>query len=178
MPHMNLLERRNVNLNIETFLPFDLESVFVSTVILLMGPAIDSRLLESHPTWLEKAYAVFDEMIGDGNQVAAFRRAELQQLDETLLGCISGGQSGPLTAPDFYQQSAILAHPSSPSTTISGSISHPVRYDALLKPGHELDAECDFGSMLTSAEIMAVADSIETFDTEWVSNAMVEHSIW
>lgn len=57
-------------------------------------------------------------------------------------------------------------------------MAHPLRYDALLKPVHELDGECDFGTMLTSAEIMAVADSIETFDTEWVSNAMVEHSIW
>jgi hypothetical protein len=162
----------------ETFLPFDLESVFVSTVILLIGPAIDPRLLESHPSWLEKAYAIFDEMIGDGNQVATFRRSELQQLDETLLGCISGSQSGPLTIPAFYSQPGIVPHPSSPSTSVSGSIPHPVRYDTLLRPDHDLDAECDFGTMLTSAEIMAVADSIETFDTEWVSNAMIEHSIW
>lgn len=117
-------------------------------------------------------------MIGDGNQVASFRRAELQQLDETLLGCISGSQPGPLAAPAFYQQPDGLPHPSSPSTSISASIQQPVRYDALLRPVHELDGECDFGTMLTSAEIMAVADSIETFDTEWVSNAMVEHSIW
>ncbi|KAJ5341000.1 hypothetical protein N7541_010124 [Penicillium brevicompactum] len=163
---------------LETFLPFDLESVFVSTVILLIGPAIDPRLLETHPTWLDKAYSIFDEMIGDGNQVASFRRAELQQLDETLLGCISGSQPGPLAAPAFYQQPDGLPHPSSPSTSISASIQQPVRYDALLRPVHELDGECDFGTMLTSAEIMAVADSIETFDTEWVSNAMVEHSIW
>jgi len=117
-------------------------------------------------------------MIGDGNQVASFRRSELQQLDETLLGCVSGGQPGPLTVPAFYQQSGVAPHSSSPSTTISGSIPQAVRYDALLRPVPELDTECDFGTMLTSAEIMAVADSIETFDTEWVSNAMVEHSIW
>ncbi|CAP91208.1 Pc13g01390 [Penicillium rubens Wisconsin 54-1255] len=165
---------------LETFLPFDLESVFVSTIILLMGPAIDPRVLESHPNWLEKAYAIFDEMIRDGNQVAKFRRSELQQLHETLLGCISGDQPRQLAVPDFFQQADVLPNPASPSVTpIPGAMPQSIRYDdALLRPDTDLDAECDFSTMLTSAEIMAVADSIESYDTEWVSNAMVEHSIW
>ncbi|KXG45193.1 Transcription factor [Penicillium griseofulvum] len=165
---------------LETFLPFDLESVFVSTIILLMGPVIDPHLLESHPNWLEKAYAIFDEMIRDGNQVAAFRRSELQQLHETLLGCISGDQPRHLAVPDFFQQADTLPGPASPSTTpIPGTIPQSVRYDdTLLRPDPDLDVECDFSTILTSAEIMAVADSIESYDTEWVSNAMVEHSIW
>ncbi|KAJ6044107.1 hypothetical protein N7499_006611 [Penicillium canescens] len=163
---------------LETFLPFDLESLFVSTVILLLSPAIDPRLLDSHPSWLEKAYAIFDEMIGDGNQVASFRRSELQRLDETL-SCISRGQSRPLTVPNFFHQTDVLPNPPSPSSTsIPESMPQPLQYNALLRQDPVLDGECDFGTMLTSAEIMAVADSIETFDTEWVSNAMVEHSIW
>jgi hypothetical protein len=35
-----------------------------------------------------------------------------------------------------------------------------------------------FTSGWTAAQIMAVADSIEGIDTEWMSNAMIEHSIW
>jgi hypothetical protein len=127
---------------------------------------------------LEKAYAIFDEMIGDGNQVASFRRSELQRLDETL-SCISQGQSRPLTVPNFFHQTDVLPNPPSPSSTsIPESMPQPLQYNALLRQDPVLDGECDFGTMLTSAEIMAVADSIETFDTEWVSNAMVEHSIW
>ncbi|KAJ5514652.1 Transcription factor [Penicillium fimorum] len=165
---------------LETFLPFDLESVFVSTIILLMGPSIDPRLLECHPNWLEKAYAIFDEMIRDGNQVASFRRSELQQLHETLLGCISGDQPRHLEVPDFFQQAGIVLNPASPSATpVPRALPQSVRYDeALLRPDPDFDVECDFSTMLTSAEIMAVADSIESYDTEWVSNAMVEHSIW
>jgi hypothetical protein len=117
-------------------------------------------------------------MIGDGNQVANFRRSELQRLDETL-NCISRGQSQPLTVPNFFHQTDVLLNPSSPSSTsIPRSTPHPLHYNALLRQDPVLDGDCDFGTMLTSAEIMAVADSIETFDTEWVSNAMVEHGIW
>ncbi|KAJ5551501.1 hypothetical protein N7461_006199 [Penicillium sp. DV-2018c] len=165
---------------LETFLPFDLESVFVSTVILLMGPAIDPRELENHPNCLEKAFAIFDEMIRDGNQVASFRRSELQQLEETLLGCISGDHPRPLAVPAFFQQADILPDPASPSATpVPRPISETLRYDeAVLRSDSGLEFDCDFSTMLTSAEIMAVADSIESYDTEWVSNAMVEHSIW
>ncbi|QQK41562.1 Fungal transcriptional regulatory protein, N-terminal [Penicillium digitatum] len=165
---------------LENFLPFDLESVFVSTIILLMGPAIDPRVLESHPNWLEKAYSIFDEMIRDGNQVAKFRRSELQQLHETLIGCISSDQPRPLPVSEFFQQANVLPHPTSPSATpVPGAIPQCVRYDdALLRPDPDFDVECDFSTMLTSAEIMAVADSIESYDTEWVSNAMIEHRIW
>ncbi|KAJ5774262.1 hypothetical protein N7457_009158 [Penicillium paradoxum] len=159
---------------LETFLPFDLESIFVSTVILLMGPAIHPRLLESHPNCLERAYAIFEEMIRDGSQVASYRRSELQQLDETLLGCISG-QPRPLAVPPFLHED-VLPRPASPSAT---PIPTMPRYDdALFRPDADLDVECDLSAMLTSAEIMAVADSIESYDTEWVSNAMLEHSIW
>lgn len=145
-----------------------------------MGPVIDPRVLESHPNWLEKAYAVFDEMIRDGNQVAKFRRSELQQLHETLIGCISGDRPRRLPVSDFFPQTDVLPDSTSPSATPApGAIPQSVRYDdALLRPDPDFDVECDFSAMLTSAEIMAVADSIESYDTEWVSNAMIEHSIW
>lgn len=151
----------------------------MSTVILLIGPAIDPRAFEINPNCLEKAYAIFDEMIRDGNQVANFRRSELQQLDETLLGCISDDHPRQLPEPALFQQADVLVNPaSSLATPIPGAMSQSVRYNDASRPDSLLDLDCDFSTMLTSAEIMAVADSIESYDTEWVSNAMIEHSIW
>ncbi|KAF4916364.1 putative transcriptional regulatory protein [Colletotrichum viniferum] len=69
---------------LETFLPFDLEAIFVSTGSLLLGPAIDPQAFEGVVPSLEKAYAVFDEMIAAGNAVANFQKAELQQLEIML----------------------------------------------------------------------------------------------
>jgi hypothetical protein len=44
--------------------------------------------------------------------------------------------------------------------------------------GAGMDDDIAFTSGWTAAQIMAVADSIEGIDTEWMSNAMIEHSIW
>lgn len=50
--------------------------------------------------------------------------------------------------------------------------------DLLSDPGPTLEDESGLTGGLTAAQIMAVADSIESIDTEWMSNAMVEHGIW
>ncbi|KAJ5772423.1 hypothetical protein N7520_002952 [Penicillium odoratum] len=159
---------------IETFLPFDLESVFVSTVVLLMAPAIDTRW--SYPEWLEKAYLIFEEIIENGNLIAKFRRSELQLLNE-LLSCFPQGSSRCLSAISFptsilnnSRTSMQLANSFPPSV-------HALTHDLLSDPGPQ-DDEYNLTSGLTAAQIMAVADSIESIDTEWMSNAMIEHSIW
>lgn len=48
----------------------------------------------------------------------------------------------------------------------------------LSDPGAGMEDDIAFTSGWTAAQIMAVADSIEGIDTEWMSNAMIEHSIW
>jgi hypothetical protein len=48
----------------------------------------------------------------------------------------------------------------------------------LSDPGADMGDDGAFNSGWTAAQIMAVADSIEGVDTEWMSNAMIEHSIW
>ncbi|KAJ5249197.1 hypothetical protein N7468_000648 [Penicillium chermesinum] len=162
---------------LETFLPFDLDSLFVSTVVLLLGPAIDTRW--AYPIWLEKAYAIFEEMIEHGNRIAKFRRSELQLLDE-LLSCLSEQPphclSAPVSLPSFPNE--VLNPPT--STQLAGSFPPALQslpQDVLPDPGPPMD---DDGSLtgLTAAQIMAVAESIESIDTEWMSNAMIEHSIW
>jgi hypothetical protein len=48
----------------------------------------------------------------------------------------------------------------------------------LSDPGADMGDDGAFASGWSAAQIMAVADSIEGIDTEWMSNAMIEHSIW
>ena len=68
----------------DSFLPFDLESTFVSALVLLLAPFVDPYLLNDSQPWLQKAYDVLDEMIYRGNQIAAFRRSDLEQLHGLL----------------------------------------------------------------------------------------------
>ncbi|KAL3467055.1 hypothetical protein BJX64DRAFT_274107 [Aspergillus heterothallicus] len=69
---------------LDSFFPFDLESTFVSSVVLLMAPAIDSNLMDNQMPWLQKSCVVLDDMITRGNLIARFRKAELEQLDSLL----------------------------------------------------------------------------------------------
>ena len=45
---------------------------------------VDPSLLRKHESWLQKTHSILDEMVSRGNLVAGLRKAELQQLDETL----------------------------------------------------------------------------------------------
>ncbi|PYI10986.1 hypothetical protein BO78DRAFT_457944 [Aspergillus sclerotiicarbonarius CBS 121057] len=163
---------------LETFLTFDLESIFISTVVLLMAPAIDPHLVNDHPRWLEKAYGIFRELVEAGNQVAKFRWSELQQLEQTM-------QS--ITQPkDKTRLNAHCENPEPAPRSLSPTTSHilaPMEQNSFSDPsllgnGHSITAECVFGPLLTSAEMTALADSIELYDAEWVSNAVINHDIW
>ncbi|KAJ5376902.1 hypothetical protein N7509_013788 [Penicillium cosmopolitanum] len=178
---------------LETFLSFDLESIFVSTVVLLMGPAIDTRW--TYPIWLEKAYTIFEEIIESGNLLAKFRRSELHLLDE-LLSCFPQEHPRCLSAPVSFPNNVLnnnsqvsLASsfpPSGQAQPTASTAQAQLEHDILSDPGVGVgvgvpaldDQELGFTSRLTAEQIMAVADSIESIDTEWMSNAMIEHSIW
>lgn len=141
-----------------------------------MAPAIDLRW--SYPAWLEKAYAIFEEIIENGNLIAKYRRSELQLLDELLsyfpqehTRCLSAPISIPAATLNTDQTSVQLAN-------FPSSVAHTLSHDLLSDPGVSLEDELSLTTGLTAAQIMAVADSIESIDTEWMSNAMVEHSIW
>lgn len=141
-----------------------------------MGTAIDTRW--SYPAWLEKAYAIFEEVIESGNLVAKFRRSELHLLDE-LLSCFPQEHPRCLSAPVSFPNNGLNAQvPLASSFPPSSQAANPLDPDILSDPGITMDADCGFTSRLTAAQIMAVADSIESIDTEWMSNAMIEHSIW
>jgi hypothetical protein len=162
---------------LETFLSFDLESIFISTVVLLMGPAIDPLLVDDHSWWLEKAYGIFQEMVESGNHVARFRWSELQQLEKTLHE-ITQAQYESSTSDAVSQDPGAIPQLLSPATSCIPSVDQGFCNDPSLMVDTTLDAGCGFGPVLTSAEMTAMADSIEMYDAEWVSNAMMIHDIW
>lgn len=141
-----------------------------------MGPAIDIRW--NYPAWLEKAYTIFEDIIESGNLIAKFRRSELQLLDE-LLSCFPQDQPRRVSAPVSFPNN-VLNPPGPPDSLASSfpSSAHTLGHDMLSDPGPTIEDNFSFTNGLTAAQIMAVADSIENIDTEWMSNAMIQHSIW
>ncbi|KAJ9481944.1 hypothetical protein VN97_g11508 [Penicillium thymicola] len=142
-----------------------------------MGPAIDPLLVDDHPWWLEKAYEIFQEMVVAGNQVARFRWSELQQLEKTLHE-ITHTQSASSTSDAVSQDPGAIPQLLSPATSCIPSVNRGFCNDPSLTADTTLDAEYGFGPILTSAEMTAMADSIEMYDAEWISNAMMIHDIW
>ncbi|KAF4482885.1 putative transcriptional regulatory protein [Colletotrichum fructicola] len=170
---------------LETFLPFDLEAIFVSTGSLLLGPAIDPQAFEGVVPSLEKAYAVFDEMIAAGNAVANFQKAELQQLEIMLQQLTqthpqpATDDSGAVNEAPCQQQQQQIADDTSPHDTVISSLatdlSQNESYTSSLPGNLE---EMTFDSGLTMTQLLDMANSIEHEDTEWMSQTIVEHSIW
>ncbi|KAH8807875.1 Zn(II)2Cys6 transcription factor [Xylogone sp. PMI_703] len=161
---------------LETFLHFDLESIFVSAVILLISPVIDVSLLDNGSSWLQKSYVIIDEMISNGNLIAEFRKSELQQLEETLnhrLPDLSQSSSGLITFQQNNDPTSKVTH----SSAVPLLESLPVGNDIMPSDPTILD-DCDFSEGLTAAQILAVANSIDTEDAEWVSHAMTGNNIW
>lgn len=140
-----------------------------------MGPAIDVRW--NYPVWLEKAYSIFEDMIEDGNLIAKFRRSELQLLDE-LLSCFPQDQPRRLSAPVSFPNNVL--NPPVPHVSLASSFppsAQALHHGLLSDPEPTIEDEHGLANGLTAAQIMAVADSIESIDTEWMSNAMIEHGI-
>jgi hypothetical protein len=95
-------------------------------------------------------------MITRGNLIARFRKAELEQLDSLLSQLAPDRQ---LQIVDSTRKTDLLGFESSP----------------LPPPYPELPGLSDG---LTTAEIMAVAESIDTGDVDWVAHAVTENEIW
>ncbi|KAJ5358292.1 hypothetical protein N7541_005450 [Penicillium brevicompactum] len=163
---------------LETCLSFDLESIFISTVVLLMGPVIDPTLVDDPLWWPEKAFEIFRAMVEAGNRVARLRWIELQQLDRTLrdIPSLRAASSDPkvVTGPLTLSQ---LISPATTDLSPSGDQGyHPL--PSSLEDFCSTDQDFGFGPSLSSTEMAAMADSIEIYDAEWVSNAMMVHDIW
>jgi hypothetical protein len=108
---------------------------------------------------------ILDEMISRGNLIAGFRKSELQQL------------AGMLTqlAADRLTQGTEFAQKRAQDRFIS-RLPSPATPDQSRAFGIPETPSINHG--LTTAEIMAVAESIDTGDVDWIAHAVTENHIW
>lgn len=161
----------------ETFLPWDLDSLFVSTMILVLVRFVDSSLSEDSLTWLNKAFGFLDAMTANGNKIAEFRCAELRKLEEMLseysTNRISQQQcpaAQPKTSISNHQSIVLDQQPLAEGYFMNQDIHSP---QAMINPEGVgvypvfSDESSGFGDDLTTEQILAVAESMDLDGTDW-----------
>ena len=139
-----------------------MEAVFVASTPLILGPVIDPQVPNGNHAWMRRAYAIFDDMITSGNRVAAFRKAELQHLDEVARLVTSGdGCRTPRGESDAHSGTTMLD-----SVAAMGS-------EAGLDLGEDVLLEECWLDGLTKESILGVAESITDEDIAWMYDTVV-----
>lgn len=162
---------------LETFLPMDLDALYVSAVILVIAPVIDEARLKDHASWTQRSLTLLDTMITAGNLIASWRRSEVQQLDQmmdqilavrlNMPGCCSASAVEVAASGATMVEAAATSH--SEDMAFGQSSMHSQAM--ILEPGGT-------GDDLTADQIMAIANSIQDEDVEWMERAIAENSIW
>lgn len=117
-------------------------------------------------------------MISCGNLVAKFQKSELQLLEEVL-------DRLPEAVPIISSNKAVpredgvdrLAPNISAENTMQFAGHSNFEHDGIQQPT-ETQEESNFHDGFTAAQILAVANSIESGDAEWVSHALAQSNIW
>ncbi|KAM0081358.1 hypothetical protein ACKRZS_006487 [Fusarium odoratissimum] len=156
---------------LEAFLPFDLESLFVSSFNLLIAPVLDPRFSEYDATFRHKTHIIFNEMVSKGNLIAMFRRSELQQLDD-MLGRLPREQSD--TTPIPIDGQIIGGTIGEGEGGLNDLNDDNETMDSMLPGMDDLGMDAWF----TTAQMIDMANSIANSDTEFLSHTMMEHDIW
>ncbi|KAG7405975.1 Proline utilization trans-activator [Fusarium oxysporum f. sp. rapae] len=156
---------------LEAFLPFDLESLFVSSFNLLIAPVLDPRFSEYDATFRHKTHIIFNEMISKGNLIAMFRRSELQQLDD-MLGRLPREQSDTTPIPIDGQ---IIGGTIGDGEGGLNDLNDDNETMASMLPGMD---DLGMDAWFTTAQMIDMANSIANSDTEFLSHTMMEHDIW
>ncbi|KAH8156977.1 hypothetical protein CIB48_g11271 [Xylaria polymorpha] len=158
---------------IEVFLPFDLDSLCISTVSAMVAFVIDIGLNANIPVWLQKSYSIFEEFIAVGNRVASFRKSELVQLHELLNG-LPPDENSAITRPNNSSASGrvddgvvsiddIHSNAALPSTLLPP-------FSTATDPG---GSDISFENLMTTAEMTEIANSIDSLDADWVSQTIL-----
>ncbi|KAI9897966.1 hypothetical protein N3K66_006326 [Trichothecium roseum] len=181
---------------LEKFLPHDLESLFVSTANLIIAPIVDSKLGENSRSWLDKAYELFDEFVRSKNMVAKFRIFELKQLDNMLGGFPwddeapqprppsstgTGGQGPQSSSRDGVHEGAHDGGGSVGGSVTGGMpmVAPPLEMSQRFPPPlSTVFDDGDWENGITAEQMMDLADSIGSSDTEWMQHTIIEHGIW
>ncbi|KAJ0361631.1 hypothetical protein COL154_006743 [Colletotrichum chrysophilum] len=164
---LNILDRLRAQGLLETFLPLDLDSLFVSTVALLVARAVDSRLIESQSPWLEKSHAIIEEMVASGNLIAGFRRNEMQKLEEILSNFTTtqprvAGIPEDTQGAEWKQQQL---------TDAPATIQEPVPPPPFPEFTKDSSSQAED---LTAQQIIDVVNSMEWEDNEWMSFTVMD----
>ncbi|KAH7028774.1 uncharacterized protein B0I36DRAFT_126134 [Microdochium trichocladiopsis] len=202
---LDLLLQQNL---IDPFLPFDLDSVSAATINILVAMALDHEFLQSGSSWITTANAIFAELVASGNQVAAVRVKELDQL-KSLLAKLGngGGQPAPARSPTtpsapsswvpsgqvmpqtrdsmFAAQSQVHVAGEAVTCTVEATTSSASTALSRAAP-QTLDFSAttgfsfDTGTFDSSqaAEIIELANSVADIDSIWVSDIIGHDSIW
>lgn len=75
---------------LESLVPFDLESTWSASVVILVAHAVDPSLLRNVAELRAIAFAILSEMVARGNRVAGFYKEELELLEHHLRELASG----------------------------------------------------------------------------------------
>ena len=144
----------------------------MSAVILLVSPIIDPSLLSDRHKWLDKSHGILDEMISRGNLIAGFRKSELQQLRD-MLNRLPAHDIRPSLENDssgFHQHQH--QHTTGAKAAVGSEIQTGLVVDQDVFLGDTTIPEVD---ALSTAQLIALADSIESGDADWISNVVIEN---
>ncbi|KAI3400726.1 hypothetical protein diail_1935 [Diaporthe ilicicola] len=155
---------------IDHFLPFVLDQLSAATINVLVATALEYSLIDNGSRWIMSAYAVFDDLITSGNQVAVLRKGELDHLRRMLEELNTVSQAPWQPSHTSRQQSPVEDH--STDTTII--VSQPPDFESACQPNFEVDP----GEPLTTADIMGLANSIDDIDIDWISQTIGQDRIW
>ncbi|RMY13700.1 hypothetical protein D0867_07377 [Hortaea werneckii] len=151
----------------ETFIPFDLESAFSSAIVLMITATVDPSLIRKETDWLPVAYGVLEEMEGRGNLVASLRKSELEHLDKNLK-----------SLPSAPIGSAVANESDNQLNLLNGPFENPNMADTLVGGDgpSDIDTLCDWNSeeALNGEQLMAVADSLDFSDLDWLSAGLAD----
>ncbi|KAJ4304925.1 hypothetical protein N0V90_000453 [Kalmusia sp. IMI 367209] len=144
----------------DVFIPFDLESTWSAALVLLITPVVDPSLFRDTEDSLQTAFDILSDMAAVGNSVAACRKAELEQLKETLRALENIGQHKhvQIPLPDGDEIFVLPMMDANQPDTVA-SIQPEIDYMS----AHSFDME----EVLSSEQLEAVANAMNLNGLDW-----------
>ena len=130
---------------------------------------VDPSLLRKNEAWVEKTHLILDEMVCRGNLIAGLRKAELEQLDETLTKLHSTSGNRVTTHHTATTQGFEGDHSAGGESVRDFSSSHS---HMQFEPLRDWNSEEE----LSGEQLIAVADSLDFTNLDWLTAAPLDQS--
>ncbi|KAL9093941.1 MAG: hypothetical protein Q9165_003864 [Trypethelium subeluteriae] len=148
----------------ESFVPFDREATFSSSVVLSVAATVDPSLVRDRDSRFITASSILDDMVSCGNRVADFQRRELDQLDISLRRL----RDFPSPATSSQQ----VQHENSASAASYIMTPADIQIDGSDQPMPNVDIgrlldEWNSEDSLNGEQLMAVVDSLDYGQLNW-----------